>query len=380
MKVIFTLDSLGIGGTEKSTLDIISKFSSETQTKLVYFYPNHELKEAYEKAGITVQYIQLNSKKSFFEGVRKFIAVLKAEKPDLVVSSIARADLISRIACKITGTKIIGTFVNDTYGSYSIEEQKSKRNYFKFRFYWMLDKWTGRFVSCWISNCESIAHSNRKALGIKPKSIKVIYRGRDTTKFKPWTPLPAEKKFKFAFIGRLIQRKGLLELIWAVDILKKSNPEFRVDIYGKGNFEKQLNAEIEKLGLQENVILHGAVLDGFKKLYEADCFVFPSWYEGFSGALVEAMLSGIPIVASDIEMNKEAVAANQTALIFKVKDAEDLAEKMKQMIGDYPDMIEMGQKARVTAVEKFDINNIAHQYESFLQEVTRNNVNVNELI
>ena len=49
MKVFFTLDTLGIGGTEGSTLEIISRFSQNTKVKLIYFYPPHELKEEYER-------------------------------------------------------------------------------------------------------------------------------------------------------------------------------------------------------------------------------------------------------------------------------------------------------------------------------------------
>jgi glycosyltransferase involved in cell wall biosynthesis len=83
---------------------------------------------------------------------------------------------------------------------------------------------------------------------------------------------------------------------------------------------------------------------------------------------VEAMMTGIPIISSDIPMNLEAVENNKTALIHKLKDATDLANKMQEMISNYPSMIEMGHKARQTAMKKFDIKNIAKQYETLLIE------------
>ncbi|MBA4301927.1 MAG: hypothetical protein C0433_17765 [Cyclobacterium sp.] len=52
MKLLFTQDTLGIGGTEKSHLDILSRFSKEIDVSFVYFYPKHDLKEDYERAGI----------------------------------------------------------------------------------------------------------------------------------------------------------------------------------------------------------------------------------------------------------------------------------------------------------------------------------------
>jgi glycosyltransferase involved in cell wall biosynthesis len=380
MKVIFTLDSLGIGGTEKSTLDIISRFSSDTEVKLVYFYPNHELKETYEKAGISLLYVPLRNKKSFLQGIIRFRKILKKEKPDLVVSSIAKADIISRVACYLTGVKVIGTFVNDTYGAISIQEQKDRKNYVKFLYYWILDSITGKANAYWISNCKSIAFTNAKALGVRKKRIKVIYRGRDVSRFSPWQPRKDRSPFRFLFIGRLIERKGLGELMKAFAIVRKTFPDTELHIIGKGNYENKIRYYVEEFGLADAVVLHGAVVNGFSRLYEADCFVFPSWYEGFSGSLVEAMLAGIPIIASDIEMNKEAVTDQKTALLFPVKDHLLLAENMKRMIREYDDMINLGKFAREEAMGRFDINIISKQYESFLQSVVDHNTDYSLLI
>jgi glycosyltransferase involved in cell wall biosynthesis len=121
------------------------------------------------------------------------------------------------------------------------------------------------------------------------------------------------------------------------------------------------------------------VPNGWKKLYEAHCFVFPSWYEGFSGALIEAMMAGIPIIASDISMNLEAVD-KETALIYKVKSVNELAAHMETMITSYPNMIEMGKRARAVASGRFDIKVIAAEYESFLHSVANKTVNEANLI
>jgi glycosyltransferase involved in cell wall biosynthesis len=107
-------------------------------------------------------------------------------------------------------------------------------------------------------------------------------------------------------------------------------------------------------------------------MYEAHCFVFPSRFEGFSGALVEAMMTGIPIISSDIPMNLEAVENNKTALVHQLKNATDLADKMQEMISNYETMIAMGKRARKVAIEKFDIKNIAKQYETLLIESVNN--------
>jgi glycosyltransferase involved in cell wall biosynthesis len=379
MKVFFTLDSLANGGTEKSTVDILSYFSRDTEIKVIHLLPGFDLQPAYEKAGIPLQYIDIGGRYAYIKGIRRLIGLIRKEKPDLIVSSILTANLTSRIAGLITGTPVIGTFVNDSYGAIRIEEMRRKKQYFKFRLFWLFDKWTSGIPVYWISNAVSIAQSNAKALGLRKKKIKVIYRGRETDVFPDRGPLPVLDKFRFVFVGRMLQRKGLAELITAFNTLKKKHSNITLDIFGDGLFRKQTETMIDEYRLHDAVKLHGMVPNGWKKLYDAHCFVFPSWYEGFSGALIEAMMAGIPIIASDISMNLEAVS-DETALIYKVKDVDALVHSMDKMITSYPEMIQMANRAKEEAKRRFDIKVIAKEYESFLREVVEKKVDKEGLL
>ena len=379
MKILFAIDSLSMGGAEKSTLDILRNFSKDTEAKVVHFYPGFDLKAAYESAGISLHYVGLAGKRSFIKGISSMIRLIKEEKPDLIVSSIMRADLISRTAGLLTGITTIGTFVSDTYGLTRIEELRSQKLYGKFRFVWAINKLTARIPAYYIANAISIAVSNKKALGIREKKIKVIYRGRNTGLFPEWKPPLLNQIFRFVFIGRLLESKGLKELLIAISIVKKNHKDIHLDIFGEGGFRIQMEQQIKELHLQETVTLHGSVPDGWKKLYDANCFVFPSWYEGFSGSLVEAMTSGIPVIASDIPMNLEAIN-DKMALVFQVKNVHELASKLEKMINEYPQMINLGKQARIHAIKHFDIKVIAHEYESFLKAVVNKTVNPVELI
>ncbi len=379
MKVLFTLDTLANAGTEKSTLDIISHFSKDTLAKVVYFYPGYDLKAAYEQAGIPLHFVDLKGKRSFLTGVIRLIRLIRLEKPDLIVSSIMRSNFISRFAGLITRTPVIGTFVNDSYGEIRIEEIKRKNQYRAYRFFWLVDKFTSGIPVYWISNAISIAKSNAHALGLKKKKVKVIYRGRESAAFPERTSMPFTDHFKFVFVGRLLERKGLAELMEAVSMVKQKYQGISLAIYGGGAYRKKVEEMIIQHRIFDTVTLHGAVPNGWKKLYEAHCFVFPSWYEGFSGALIEAMMAGIPIIASDISMNLEAVD-KETALIYKVKSVNELAAHMETMITSYPNMIEMGKRARAVASGRFDIKVIAAEYESFLHSVANKTVNEANLI
>lgn len=80
-------------------------------------------------------------------------------------------------------------------------------------------------------------------------------------------------------------------------------------------------------------------------------------------------MAGIPIIASDIPMNLEAVEKDKTALIFQTNHSDELAQKMLWAIQNPTQMIEMGKKARESAIRRFDIEKITKEYEQVLLSI-----------
>lgn len=368
IKVIFIQDSLANAGTENSLLNILPYFSEKIEYKVVYLYPQHELLQKYQQAAISTVFLDLKGKYDFLNGYSKIQKLFKSEKPDLVVSSLLRSNLLSRMVCKSMGIPILGTLVSDSYHKDAIETKGFSAK-LKFRFFWNLDRYTARIPELFIANSAAIAASHKKSLGISPERTKVIYRGR-IVPGKAWisktTPYTS---YNFVSYGRLIPLKGYRELIDAFSEVQKKFPSSTLTIYGEGHFRSSLEKQIENLHLSKSVSLPGVHNNVTQELYQYHCFVFPSWYEGFSGALVEAMLSGIPIIASDIPMNLEAVKDKETALTFEVKNTQMLEQKMIFAIENPTIMQIIGAKARVISIERFDIKTIARQYEEVLMEV-----------
>lgn len=362
------MDTLAAAGTEKSTLQLVEHFSEQLEVHIVYFYNNSDLASDFIKAGAFVHHLEIKGKYGLIQGVRSLKRLLKKEKPALVVSSLWRASIISRLACAWARVPNIGTFVNDSYGKERINEHRGK-SYWKFRLFWWIDRATAPLCKAWISNADSIANSNAAALGIPLSRIHVIYRGRKASGVPMWQQ-PSNKEFRFVFIGRLLERKGLTELIDAFKQVHSNYPDTTLRIIGEGRFRKKLEKKLAEANLESCVQLTGAKQEAWKEIYESHCFVFPSWYEGFSGALVEAMMTGIPLIASDIPMNIEAVEPGKTGTVFEMKNSIALASAMEQVIKNYPAAIQMGEKARKLAQSKFDILVIAAQYEALLVQLS----------
>ena len=368
MKVIFTIDSLAQGGTEQSTAELISQFNEEIQVVVVYFYNSHQLKSTYESINCKLYYLDIDEKYGFYDAIRKFHQVVLSEKPDVIVSSLYRSLIISRFVCWWTKVPLIGTFVNERYSA----ERKSRfkgLSVVKYYLTLLLDRLTAFIPIKIISNSYSISVLNGKALGISSEKIKVIYRGRDTCNYPVWDAPIGNGKFVWMSIGRLIPQKGYENLLHAFQLLKIKYHHVELRIIGEGPLRIELETLIYKLNLHNDVILEGNIPLGWQQLYNANAFVLPSISEGFSGALVEALITGIPIVASDIPMNLEAISPGKDAYIFLHNDSRDLYDKMVDLMSNYDNACKIGMIMRSRAIDNYDIRKVSHVYAKTIETV-----------
>jgi glycosyltransferase involved in cell wall biosynthesis len=219
--------------------------------------------------------------------------------------------------------------------------------------------------------------------GVSESKIDVIYNSCDEKFFfygKDKDTVRKKRNFRsndkiILFVGNLIRRKGLLLLIESLNLLRGTIPDFLALIVGQGEDLQNLNSMVNKYGLNRNVKFCGRVSK--TELSElstvADVFVLPSTSEGHSVALLEAMASGLPIVASDIEGNKESVQDGVNGLLFKKASREELAEKLANVLTDQNLKQSMSIKSSETYLKKFStktqIDNYLKIYSSLLKKV-----------
>lgn len=368
MKVLFTIDSLAQGGTEQSLAELIPHLSNDVDIVVVYFYDAHALREVYLNLRCRLYYMDIAEKYGFVQAISKLKEIVREEKPDIIVGSLYRSLIISRLVCWYMNVPFIGTFVNERYGMEQRDRFKgiAASKYFMT---WLMDRITAFIPVKIISNSYSIAVSNAAALNIDHKKIRVIYRGRDTSQIPQWKRRVHSDGFTWMAIGRLIPQKGYDNLIVAMSSLAVKYPEIQLRILGEGPLKEELQGKIIQLGLQKHIILLGNIPSAREYLYEADAYVLPSISEGFSGALVEALITGIPFVASDIPMNLEAISPGRLSFIFRAGDADSLTNEMDKLMTHYDEACRIGEIARNRASDYYDIKNIASAYEATLREV-----------
>lgn len=165
----------------------------------------------------------------------------------------------------------------------------------------------------------------------------------------------------FGFIGRVVREKGILELIEAFSLVITQYESARLMIIGgtlESDRDKSTAKKAMKLIKKHNLIDRIDFLgfrDDIPQLLSAiDIFVLPSYREGMPRSIIEAMMSGKPVIATNIRGCREEVVHGETGLLVSPKNVEELAEAMKYLASN-PDLArEMGRKGRERAIELFD--------------------------
>lgn len=365
--VLFVIDTLQTGGAEKSILEITSRFTQYRPIICTLFSKKSDLKPVFEERGIRVIELNLGGKLWLVQGIKRFRKMIDEVRPAIVHSSLFKSELLARLAMGRSPIHI-GSFVNDSYATVRYQQQGFVENV-KLNLYRFVDSFTARNVSCFTSLTEAIAATNSAALGINRNKIKTIYRGRSIEGFEVYHPPLEQKPFVFQAVARLLKRKGYVDLVKAVQILSQKRQDFVVRIAGEGHDRKGIEDIINQNKLEQYFEFLGNRKDVPQLLRDAHCFVFASHYEGQGGALIEAMLSAKPIVATRIDVFEEQITDYESGRLFTLLNAPDLADKMLWVMENYAHATRMGIKARSIAVERFDINSIAQQHEELYSKL-----------
>ncbi len=202
-------------------------------------------------------------------------------------------------------------------------------------------------------------------------SISVIPDGLDLDRFSPVTRAVCPARVRVLTIGRLIPRKGFQLLIQALSqVVARTSVDFEIELVGDGPYGKILRKLAKDLKVSQMIRFTGSVSYSElpKKYCEADIFALCSLAEGMPLVVLEAMGTGLPIVASKVQGVEDLVKSGVNGSLFLPGDVDGLAECLVQLINDGGDRIRMGA-ASIELVQKYDWRKIAQSYLSIYQEI-----------
>lgn len=300
-----------------------------------------------ELLGEKIKYIPLNMPRGISVGgtitaIRKLVRIFKREKYDLVQYSTPNAAFNTSIASRAAKVKVRNYHL---MGLRYEGDHGIKRTILK----------TMEKISCRLStHIECVSNSSMEIAlrdNIFPRSkATIVWNGStggvdlerfDISKKTEWRCAIrekygiAEEQTVFGFVGRITRDKGINELLGAFQNLFSSAPNSILMLVG--NFEGEEELEQEKVHWakqSENVMFVSSVHDVERYYAALDVLVLPSYREGFGNVVIEAEAMGVPVVVSNIPGPIDAMQNEVTGLQSKLKDQNDLCEKMKRLLNE----------------------------------------------
>lgn len=381
MKILAVVDTLEIGGAEISLVEILGRLCDRGhRVELVTLYPGSALRPRLEDRGVVIHALDLPGRYGFLRAARALTARIRTSSPDVVFATLFRAGIAARLAARRTNTPLVDSLVNDSYASRRYEAM-SRTGRAKLRIVQEVDRVTARSVDRFLAVSSTVAESGRRALGLPPERISVVHRGRDPEVVRPMTTEDAPSRAAvreelgvppeaplLLVTSRLLARKGHRELLEAMPTILRRHPGATLVLAGEGPELGALETLARHLGIANRVRFLGRREDIPHLLRAADLFAFPSHYEGLPGALVEAMLTALPIAAADTPHNRECARDGSTVTWFPVGDAPALARAALAAIAD-PAREAKGRRGRAEAIERFAIEPIVDRYEELFADV-----------
>ena len=207
--------------------------------------------------------------------------------------------------------------------------------------------------------------------GMDAAEVEVIHLGVPTRTFAvaPRAPRPVNAPLRILFVGSLWEGKGPQTAVRALGHLRRDGVSARLDICGEGtgHFVEFLKRVIEEEDVVEDVTLHGKVdRDVVRDFCRShDVLVFPSeWDEPFAAVPIEAMSSGMAVVATSAGGTPEAIVDGETGIVVAPGDPRALAEGLRRLAEDDALRLRLGERASQVARERFDLDRYIDRLEA----------------
>lgn len=234
-----------------------------------------------------------------------------------------------------------------------------------------LEKWLHPGMDAILVNSKAIIE-DLAGEGVPRENCVLIYNGVDVPDEMPVRHNSNEARLTICVVANLIPYKGHSDLIAAIGRCGDTvQAKIKVVLCGyDGGVMDDLKLQINKLDLTGVVEFRGSVDNVQDVLSKSDIGILPSHEEGFSNAILEYMASGLPVIATDVGGNTEAVVDAVTGFIVPPEDPQSLAEAILKLVESQELRMEMGRKGYERAKDLFSMEACVDEYASFYRKIS----------
>ena len=349
MKVIQIIPAFVVAGAEIMCENLVYALKRQgADVIVVSFYDQKSaITERLEAAGVKIRY--LAKRVGFdFSMIGKLRRIFKEEHPDVIHTHLYAMQYAIPAAI-LSGVK---ARVHTVHSIATKELGRTKRVLAKF-FY----KNHGVVP---VALSETVQSTVADEYKLEKEKIPVVLNGVDLSRCIPKKRYEASDKFRILHIGRFVEVKNHKMLVRAFGKFHSAHPDSELLLIGDGELRSNIETLADELELRESVRFLGIQSDVHRFLHDADVFVLPSLYEGIPMTLIEAMGTGLPIVATDVGGVPDMLINGQSAILTSVSENE-LVDAFFA-IYDSKELRRQLGVAALAASHKFSADEMARKY------------------
>lgn len=367
LSIVLLGTQMAVGGAQKLLLEQAMWFQSHGHKVTVLFlYDRDNLHEKWSKTyPFEIQNLEAFDKKAgglrslpkLLLGLLKLWRILQRGGFDAIITFTHDSNVLGLPIAKLAGIPArVGTHLGEIRGMSNWRES-------------LHTSLVNRGVIQTLVASSARTRNNAINVGVKPEKIKTIYNAImpfdvshiDRESVREKLGLKRDDIF-FLAVGRLVYEKGHEFLIEAMAEVVKDDAHAIAGICGAGPLQEQLQLQIEKLNVRENMKLLGQWDSIPEILAAADVFVLPSRWEGLPMALLEGMMAGLPVIATRVEGVEEVVQQGEHGLLVPLESPRELAQAILQLLGSPEDRKRMGRMARERVLSSYTTDRMCDAY------------------
>ena len=355
MKLLLYINAIHEGGAERVMVNLAKQFANAGNkvVLLTSFVDQWEypVDKSVKRLSMEQQEIKQGRLARNYSRIMKLRRVCMEEKPDILISFMQEPNFRAILATLGIPVKTIVSVRNDPNKEYAGR----------------IGRFVGKYILPMADGCVFQTEQAKAWFPVKLQKKSVVIMNAVNEAFFNVT---REKHADIITTGRLTAQKNHVMLIQAFSKIAQKHPNQNLLIYGSGELESELTAQIQTLGLNGRVLLKGKTTDVASVLAEAKVFVLSSDYEGMPNALMEALAAGVPCISTDCPCGgpNALIRQGENGLLVPAGDAEAMAEAMDRLLSEEAFAEQLGNCAREQAVQ-FKPEAVFAQWKAYVESI-----------
>jgi len=329
------------GGIERRLVAVLPRLNKPPfRVSLVCIRERGPLADEIEQAGVPVSVVPLRSRLDP-RGLWTLARWMRDQRIDLIHSHMYRSNVPATIAARLAGVPHVLCQVHNV-DTWETHRQR------------VMDRWLVRWRTAMLAVSNQVKQDIVTNLRCPPEQVRVLYNGIDIRKYRSVGHTPGlrynlgvpDGNRLVVMLARLVAQKKHTRFLQALETIRNELPPTSVLFVGEGKMLGMLEREVEERRLGDIVSFAGHRNDIPQILALSDLSVVTSDREGFSNAILESLAAGVPVVATDVGGNSEAIVNGECGVLVKSDDQAGLARAIKTVLTDDTLRQRMSEAAR----------------------------------